>query len=90
MRLVLALLFLTACPSAIAPTQHDAADGAPSACAQACAKLAAWACPEAQPTPTGESCESFCMRTSSLVDPACVTKANTVDDLAGCEVRCIK
>lgn len=87
----LALVLLVACngchprPDPVQPRVYG--DDASDVCVQACAKLSAWSCPEARPTPAGERCESFCARTPFL-NASCVAGANGKSDLAGCGVRC--
>lgn len=83
---VLALVACNCEPKPL-PIPHVYGVDASDTCFAACAKLTAWSCPEAQPTPAGERCESFCSRTPFL-NANCVADAGGKGELAGCGVRC--
>lgn len=84
----LAFIFLVACcnPKPVQPRVFG--DDASDVCVRACAKLSAWSCPEGQPTPAGERCESFCARESQFLNATCVDGIESKSDLISCGVRC--
>lgn len=86
-RIALFLLLAAACNHP-PPQPKVYGDDASDVCVRACSQLTAWRCPEGAPSPSGESCESFCTRTSAFLDAKCVADARGKGDLAACGVRC--
>ena len=66
----------------------DASDDDRSTCGRACARLDAFGCHEAEPSPGGIPCRTICKRSGVLLDAECVAGARTLTELHGCNVRC--
>ena len=62
--------------------------GDPSECDQACSSLERLGCPEAQPTPAGASCSAVCTANAGRLDTSCVVRAQTIEQVRTCRVRC--
>ncbi len=77
-----AVLMLGCTPDAVTPW------GQSEDCAGACSTLRSLGCPEAQPTPRGETCEAVCTGNLELLNVGCVVQAVSVSDVRLCNVRC--
>lgn len=91
MRLVPSLVAaaIVACHPSPAPAPYDVVTtfaDAGDVCANACDRLWTFGCIEAQPTPAGESCASFCERNASLLNAVCVARADSAESVRACGV----
>jgi hypothetical protein len=70
------------------PVAPDVADAGEDACARACGRLAALACPEADTTDAGATCVEVCRNAEAsgvvTLEPDCVADAATCDDIDRC------
>lgn len=73
----------------------DVVEGGADECTAACARLAELDCPEAVPTPKGETCGELCRRVQAIGDgstyslrTSCVSGAADVNGVRRCGVSC--
>ena len=59
-------------------------------CSRACEVLAAYDCPEAQPTRKGASCERVCEENREMLSISCVSRAQSLGDVRACHVECAR
>ena len=57
-------------------------------CSRACEVLAAYDCPEAQPTRKGASCVLVCEANREMLSISCVSRAQSLGDVRACHVEC--
>ena len=77
-------------PTAYPPSSYSLDASGATPCEVACAHLAAFHCPEAQPTKAGVTCPEICARGQRLEElpTACLSRAGSVAAVRACGVRC--
>lgn len=85
MKKLIIIAALQACKPAV---EEPSLPAPPPACHAACQVMKQFACPEAERTLSGMTCEQVCENAKPFVEPGCIARASDLYSLRRCNVRC--